>query len=65
MYDFFVFISSVYGVFIHVNYADARLRNSVVNERLLLLSGYIKLANKLVSSSNERLFSIIGVLDID
>ncbi|AUI38865.1 Phenylalanine--tRNA ligase beta subunit [Candidatus Hodgkinia cicadicola] len=65
VYDFFVFISSVYGVFIHVNYADARLRNSVVNERLLLPSGYVKLANELVLSSNERLFSIVGVLGID
>ncbi len=65
MYDFFVFISSVYGVFVHINYADARLRNSVANERLLLLSGFIKLANELVLSSGERLFSVIGVLDID
>ncbi len=65
VYDFFVFISSVYGVFVHINYADARLRNSVANERLLLLSGFIKLANELVLSSDERLFSIIGVLDID
>lgn len=65
MYDFFVFISSVYGVFIHINYAGARLRNSVANERLLLLSGYIKLANEVVLSSSERLFSIIGALDID
>ncbi len=65
MYDFFVFISSVYGVFIQINYADAHLRNSVANERLFLLSGYIKLANELVLSSSERLFSIIGVLDID
>ncbi|AUG33771.1 Phenylalanine--tRNA ligase beta subunit [Candidatus Hodgkinia cicadicola] len=65
VYDFFVFISSAYGVFIHINYADARLRDSVVNERLLLLSGYVKLANELVLSSKERLFSIIAVLDID
>ncbi|ATW05997.1 Phenylalanine--tRNA ligase beta subunit [Candidatus Hodgkinia cicadicola] len=65
VYDFFVFISSVYGVFIHINYAGARLRNSVANERLLLLSGYIKLANEVVLSSSERLFSIIGALDID
>ncbi|AUG33945.1 Phenylalanine--tRNA ligase beta subunit [Candidatus Hodgkinia cicadicola] len=65
VYDYFLFISSVYGVFIHINYADARLRNCVANERLLLLSGYIRLANKLALSSDERLFSIIGVLDID
>ncbi|AUG34139.1 Phenylalanine--tRNA ligase beta subunit [Candidatus Hodgkinia cicadicola] len=64
VYDYFLFISSVHGVFIHINYADARLRNSVANERLLL-SGYIRLANELVLSSDERLFSIIGVLDID
>ncbi len=65
MYDFFAFISSAYGVFIHINYAGARLRNSVANERLLLLSGYIRLANELVLSSDERLFSVMGVLDID
>ncbi len=65
MYDFFVFVSSVYGVLVQINYAGARLRNSVANERLLLLSGYIKLANELALSSSERLFSIIGVLDID
>ncbi|AUG33840.1 Phenylalanine--tRNA ligase beta subunit [Candidatus Hodgkinia cicadicola] len=65
VYDYFLFISSVYGVFIHINYADARLRSCVANERLLLLSGYIRLANKLALSSDERLFSIIGVLDID
>ncbi|ATW06085.1 Phenylalanine--tRNA ligase beta subunit [Candidatus Hodgkinia cicadicola] len=63
--DLFLFISSVYGVFVHINYADARLRNSVVSERLLLISGYIELANEVVLSSSERLFSIIGVLDID
>ncbi|AUG34237.1 Phenylalanine--tRNA ligase beta subunit [Candidatus Hodgkinia cicadicola] len=65
VYDYFLFISSVYGVFIHIAYADARLRNSVANERLLLLSGFVRLANKLVLSSDERLFSIVGVLDID
>ncbi len=65
MYDFFVFASSVYGVSIHINFAGARLRNSVANERLLLLSGYVGLANELVLGSNERLFSIVGVLDID
>ncbi len=63
--DLFLFISSVYGVFVHINYADARLRNSVASERLLLLGGYIKLANEVVLSSSERLFSVIGVLDID
>ncbi|XXN13653.1 MAG: hypothetical protein AAI902_00225 [Candidatus Hodgkinia cicadicola] len=65
VYDFFLFISSVYGIFVHVNYANARLRNSVLNERLLLLSGYVNLANETVLSSNERLFSVISVLDID
>ncbi|AHL30941.1 MAG: hypothetical protein HCTETUND1_132 [Candidatus Hodgkinia cicadicola] len=64
VYDVFLFLSSVYGVFFHVNYADSRLRNSVLNERLFL-SGYVNLANKLVLSSNERLFSVVGVLDID
>ncbi len=65
VYDFFWFISSVWGVFVHINYADARLRNSVANERLLILGGYIKLVNEVVLSSDERLFSVIGVLDID
>ncbi|AUG91448.1 Phenylalanine--tRNA ligase beta subunit [Candidatus Hodgkinia cicadicola] len=64
VYDAFLFLSSVYGVFFHINYANARLRNSVLNERLFL-SGYVNLDNKLVLSSNERLFSVIGVLNID
>ncbi|AUG91337.1 Phenylalanine--tRNA ligase beta subunit [Candidatus Hodgkinia cicadicola] len=64
VYDVFLFLSSVYGVFFHVSYANARLRNSVLNERLFL-SGYVNLDNRLVLSSNERLFSVVGVLDID
>ncbi|ATY93477.1 Phenylalanine--tRNA ligase beta subunit [Candidatus Hodgkinia cicadicola] len=64
VYDFIVFISIVYNVFVHIAHTRSKLRRSVLNERLLFNEGYVDLTNKTVLTLNERLLSVVGLLDI-
>ncbi|XXM93346.1 MAG: hypothetical protein AAI946_00200 [Candidatus Hodgkinia cicadicola] len=63
--DFFVFISRLHNAFVYIGHSHTLLRNSVLNERLLLSEGYISLANEMLISEGGSLSSVVGVLDID
>ncbi len=46
--DFFVYVASAWGVCVNFCPAEATKRVSVLNERLLLRKGYVRLVNEVV-----------------
>ncbi len=46
--DFFVYVASACGVCVNFCPTEANVRASVLNERLLLWKGYVRLVNEVV-----------------
>ncbi|WGS83481.1 MAG: hypothetical protein P3M73_00275 [Candidatus Hodgkinia cicadicola] len=61
--DFFVYAASACGVCINFCPIGATVRGSVLNERLLLWKGYVRLANDVVLVWGNHVVSILGRLD--
>ncbi|XXM93675.1 hypothetical protein AAHH87_00225 [Candidatus Hodgkinia cicadicola] len=61
--DFFVYVASVSGVCVNFCPAEATVRVSVLNERLLLWRGYVRLFNEVVLVWGCHVVSILGRLD--
>ncbi|XXM93758.1 hypothetical protein AAHH84_00090 [Candidatus Hodgkinia cicadicola] len=61
--DFFVYASSAWGVNVNFCPVEANVRVSVLNERLLLWKGYVRLVDEVVVAWGNHVVSILGRLD--